>query len=60
MDEVYTDYAESLLEVQSLLKKQYDLLLNNRANEAASLIPNVLAEVKMLQNAIQLEKERQR
>lgn len=60
MDDVYTDYAESLLEVQNLLKKQYDLLLNNKVNDAASLAPTVLAEVKLLQNAIKLAQERQR
>lgn len=60
MDDVYTDYAESLLEVQNLLKKQYDLLLNNKVNDAASLAPTVLAEVKLLQNAIKLVQERQR
>lgn len=60
MDDVYTDYAEALLEVQNLLKKQYDLLLNNKVNDAASLAPTVLAEVKLLQNAIKLAQERQR
>lgn len=55
----YVDYSEPLLRVQSLLKKQYDLMLHNRINDAESLAYTVIGEVKLLQNAILLAKERQ-
>jgi len=60
MSEGFDDYSAPLLAAQELLKEQYQKLLHNDIDGAAAMSPQVMTEVKLLQNAIRLAQERQR
>jgi len=60
MRDGFDDYSAPLLATQDLLKEQYHKLLHNDINGAAEMSSQILTEVKMLQNAVRLAKERQR
>ena len=58
MSEGFDDYSGSLLAAQHLLRDQYQKLLHNDIDGAIAMSCQVVTEVKMLQNAIRLAKER--
>jgi hypothetical protein len=60
MIEAFDDYSAPLLAAQELLREQYQKLLHGDINGAAEMSPQVMTEVKLLQNAIRLAQERQR
>lgn len=58
MSEGFDDYSGPLLAAQHLLRDQYQKLLHNDIDGAIDMSCQIVTEVKMLQNAIRLAKER--
>ena len=54
MIDSYNDFSAPLLALQELLRDQYCKLIHNDIDGAAEMGPQVLTEVKLLQNSILL------
>jgi hypothetical protein len=48
----YIDYSEPLLKVKALIRTLDDLLLADKLDEAISLTPEIVSELRMMQMMI--------
>jgi len=51
----YIDYSEPLLKVKALIRTLDDLLLADKLDEAISLTPEIIVELRMMQSLLLLK-----
>jgi len=51
----YIDYSEPLLAVKAMIRTMDNLLLANKFEEAISLTPEIIAELRMMQSLLLLK-----
>jgi len=51
----YIDYSEPLLKVKALIRTLDDLLLADKLEEAISLTPEIIVELRMMQSLLLLK-----
>lgn len=48
----YIDYSEPLLKVKAMIRTMDDMLVANKFEEAISLTPEVIAELRLMQSLL--------
>jgi len=51
----YIDYSEPLLQVKAMIRTMDNLLLANKFEEAISLTPEIITELRMMQSLLLLK-----
>ena len=51
----YIDYSEPLLKVKAMIRTMDNLLLANKFEEAISLTPEIITELRMMQSLLLLK-----